>query len=194
MSRKSKKVFGLESRGLLIINHARSKQRSLIVTLIYLKNAFGEVHHRLIRTVLLAHHMPEENIWLIENLYTDFSVSIITKGFITKPISVERGVLQGDCLSPLLFNLCVNSLIRTTNDEKLKCLGYVNNATMNPRHWFQFADDTAIISAHEQDNQLLCNVFNKWCIHGQIYIYELRNVILSGSRSKLLKQFNTSQL
>ncbi len=31
-------------------------------------------------------------------------------------------------------------------------------------------------------------------VHGQIYIYELRNIILSGSRSKLLKQFNTSQL
>ena len=33
---------------------------------------------------------------------------------------------------------------------------------MYPRHWFQFADDTAILSAHEGDNQLLCSVFNKW--------------------------------
>ena len=61
-----------------------------------MKNAFGEVHHRLIRTVLLAHHIPEKMICLIENLYTDFGVSIITKGFITKPISVERDVLQGE--------------------------------------------------------------------------------------------------
>ena len=34
-----------------LINHARQKQRSLIVTLIDLKNAFGEVHHELIRAV-----------------------------------------------------------------------------------------------------------------------------------------------
>ncbi|CAB4033237.1 Hypothetical predicted protein, partial [Paramuricea clavata] len=98
------------------------------------------------------------------------SISIITKGFITKPIPVQRGVLQGDCLSPLLFNLCVNSLIHTINDAKLKCLGYVNNATMYPRHWFQFADDTAILSAHEEDNQLLCNVFNKWSTWADLHI------------------------
>ena len=30
-----------------LINHARQKQRSLVVTLIDLKNAFGEVHHEL---------------------------------------------------------------------------------------------------------------------------------------------------
>ena len=100
-----------------IINHARTKQRSLIVTLIDLKNAFGEVHHRLVRTVLAGHHIPEEIVCFIENLYTDFSISIVTKECTTKPIPVERGVLQGDCLSPLLFNLCVNSLIQSINDE-----------------------------------------------------------------------------
>ena len=52
----------------------------------------------------------------------------------------------------------------------MKCLGYVCNVTINPRHWFQFADDTAIISAHEQDNQLLCNVLNKWCTWADLYI------------------------
>jgi hypothetical protein len=102
---------------------------------------------------LIAHHIPEEIICFVENLYSDFSISIITKGFITKPIPVQRGVLQGDCLSPLLFNLCVNSLIHTIDDAKLKCLGYVNNATMYPRHGFQFADDTGILSAYEEDRQ-----------------------------------------
>ncbi|CAB4017701.1 Hypothetical predicted protein [Paramuricea clavata] len=76
-----------------LINHARNKQRSLVVTLIDLKNAFGEVHHKLIRTILIAHHIPEEIICFVENLYSDFSISIITKGFITKSIPVQRGVL-----------------------------------------------------------------------------------------------------
>ena len=30
-----------------MINHARKRQRDLFVTLIYLRNAFGEVHHSL---------------------------------------------------------------------------------------------------------------------------------------------------
>ena len=35
-----------------IINRARSRQRSLVITLLDLKNAFGEVHHNLIGKVL----------------------------------------------------------------------------------------------------------------------------------------------
>ncbi len=41
---------------------------------------------------------------------------------------------------------------------------------MNPRHWFRFADDAAIISAHNEDNQLLCNVFSKWSSWDNLYI------------------------
>ena len=41
-----------------IIDKARSKQRSLVVTLLDLKNAFGEVHHSLIKEVLSYHHIP----------------------------------------------------------------------------------------------------------------------------------------
>ena len=33
----------------------------------------------------------------------------------------------------------------------------------NPRHWFQFADDTAVITSSSEDNQLLLHVFSKWC-------------------------------
>ena len=46
--------------------------------------------------------------------------------------------------------------------EKVSCLGYVYDISSNPRHWFQFADDTAIVTALESDNQILCNVFSKW--------------------------------
>ena len=153
-----------------LLNHARNKQRSIIVTLIDLKNAFGEVHHNLLKSILKSHHIPDEITGMIENLYTDYGISILTNNFITTPISVERGVLQGDCLSPLLFNLCVNSLINTINDERIQCLGYVNDISLNPRHWFQFADDAAIISAHNEDNQLLCNAFSKWSSWADLYI------------------------
>ena len=41
-----------------IINTARIKQRSVIITLLDLKNAFGELHHDLIYEVLQYHHLP----------------------------------------------------------------------------------------------------------------------------------------
>ena len=33
---------------------------------------------------------------------------------------------------------------------------------LSPSHWFQFADDTALLTATQEDSQALLNVFTKW--------------------------------
>ena len=82
----------------------------------------------------------------------------------TCPIKLERGVLQGDCLSTPLFNLCFNTLIRSVKQRKVNCLGCVLDYTLQPRHWFQFADDSAAATSSIQDNQYLLNLFTKWSV------------------------------
>ena len=145
-----------------IINNARITQRSLVITLLDLKNAFGEVHHNLIQSVLDYHHIPEHTKSIIKSLYTDFKTSIITSGFRTPFISVGRGVLQGDCLSPLLFNMCFNTFIQHIKADKYRQFGFTCNF-LNPIHWFQFADDAAVITGQECENQHLLNRFTIWC-------------------------------
>ena len=117
-----------------LINHARLKQRSITITLLDLKNAFGEVHHELLRSGLKYHQIPREIEKLIFLLYKDFHIAISANNFTTPLIHVQKGVLQGDCLSPLLFNMCVNTLIKTIDNEKLKCLGYLYDNTITPKH------------------------------------------------------------
>ena len=150
-----------------IINKARIKQRSLVITLLDLKNAFGEVHHNLISTVLSYHHVPESIQCLISSLYTNFKTSIITDHYRSPAIPVCKGVLQGDCLSPLLFNMCFNTFIQFIKAEKFKQLGFSTHTKtdclFHPVHWFQFADDAAVITSGEKDNQFLLNCFTRWC-------------------------------
>ena len=110
-------TFEHPSQMAYLINHARIKQRSLVITLLDLKNAFGEVHHSLITEVLNYHHMLEEIQKLISSLYTGFHTSVITKSFATPFIVVGRGVLQGDPLSPLTFNLIFNTLLDISNQN-----------------------------------------------------------------------------
>ena len=108
-----------------MISKARFKQRSLIITLLDLRNAFGEVHHKLIQRILEYHYIPEEIQQLIVSLYQYFHTSVISKDFATPFIPVKRGVLQGDCLSPLLFNMCFNSfiqLVKSNNYKKTRLL------------------------------------------------------------------------
>ena len=125
-----------------IINQARTKQRSLVITLLDLKNAFGEVHHNLIQSVLSYHHVPDHIKILIKSLYTNFKTSVITSQFNTPFIHVGHGVFQGDCLSPLLFNLCFNTFVQHIKSDKYRQFGF-STSFLNPLHWFQFANDAA---------------------------------------------------
>ena len=145
-----------------VINHARKKQRNLVITLLDLENTFGEVDHELITYVLKFHHVPDHIIQLIQSLYTDYRISIPADKYLTLSINVEKGVLQGDSLSPLHFNLVTNTLINTIKQEKLNCIGYIYDGCIPPKHWLHFADDTAIATALESDNQHLVNAFTKW--------------------------------
>ena len=77
-----------------IIDKARFKQRSLIVTLLDLKNAFVEVHHNLISAVYKYHHIPEQIDHLVKDLYSNFSTTIMTSHFKTPFIKVGRGVIM----------------------------------------------------------------------------------------------------
>ena len=144
-----------------IINKARIKQRSVVITLLDFKNAFGEVHHNLISEVFYYHYVPQQAQALISSLYENFHTSIITDEYTSPAIPVRKGVLQGDFLSPLLFNMCFNTFIQFIRQKKYKQFGFSphdeNDCLYNPIHWFQFADDAAVVTTDERENQLLLN-------------------------------------
>ena len=153
-----------------IINTARIKQKSLVIIVLDLKNAFGEVQHNLIPEGLKYHHIPTHIQLLIHiGLYSHFQTSIITSSFQTPYIALGRGVLQGDCLSPITFNLCFNTFIRYISDNKFKQFGVATSA-IHPGHWFEFADDAAVIASLEQENQILLNHFTRWCTWASMVI------------------------
>ena len=98
-----------------IINHTRKKQRSLTITLLELKNAFGEVSHDLLISVLKYHHI----ICLVKSFYTDYQSAIATDSYVASLITVSRRFLLGDSLSPLLFNLVIKTFINTIKQVKI---------------------------------------------------------------------------
>ena len=148
-----------------IIRHAKRKQKTSVVTLLDLKNAFGEVSHSLIPTVLQFHHIPREMQNIISELYSGFSTSIATKTFVTSTLQVEKEVLQGDCLSPLLFNMLFNTFIQTLtkSSKEFDQLNYRYDNIIQPRNWFQSADVAGAVTSSEHENKILLNVFARWC-------------------------------
>ena len=51
--------------------------------------------------------------------------------------------------------------------EKYAQLGFsphdASDRLYHPIHWFQFADDAAVVTSDERENQLLLNCFTTWC-------------------------------
>ena len=131
-----------------------AQMANIIITVFDLKNAFGEVHHNLIPQVLKCHHIPDQIQQLNKNLYSDFYTSIIAERFHSPFIKVDRGVLQDDSLSPLTFNLCFNIFIRYILDQKFQQFGFMLSS-LKPTHWFQFADDIAVITGLEKERYFL---------------------------------------
>ena len=110
-----------------IINHSRKLQRSVTITLIDLKNAFGEDHHSLIQSVLRYHYITDEINCIVKILYSAFRLSIFTNESHTKYIAIEKGVLQGDSFSPLIFNLIINTSRQCVEEEKFSNFGYLHS-------------------------------------------------------------------
>ena len=53
------------------------------MTLLDLRNAFGEVHHNLTDCVPEHHYVPEDIREIVKNSYCCFKTSVLTDGFVT---------------------------------------------------------------------------------------------------------------
>jgi len=63
--------------------------------------------------------------------------------------------------------MCFNTFIQFIRQKKYKQLGFSAydklDCLFKLVHWFQFADDAAVVTTNEYENQLLLNYFTKWC-------------------------------
>ena len=90
-------------------------------------------------------------------------MSVAVKDEWTPPIIVNRGVLQGDPASPLLFNLCVNTFLTYLDKPELQQLGFSWGSLQHRtrRMWLQYADDAIIITPDIRAAQQLLLAFER---------------------------------
>ena len=60
----------------------------------------------------------------------------------------------------MLFNTFIQTLTKSKEFDRLN--NRYNNI-IQPRNWFQFADNAAAVTSSEYENQILLKAFTRWC-------------------------------
>jgi len=137
-----------------IAERAIEVQKDLYLAFIDYKKAFDRVRHDEILDMLNKINMDDKDLRLIQNLYYDQSAVIRVGDNVTEECAIKKGVRQGCVLSPDLFSLYSEIILRELIGEPGIKIGGTNINNL------RFADDTVLIADSEQKLQNLVNVTN----------------------------------
>ncbi|KAH9079086.1 hypothetical protein Ae201684P_000959 [Aphanomyces euteiches] len=128
-----------------MLHHIKLHSPSSMVALLDFEKAFDRVDHAYLLRVLRHYGFPETFVDMVRVLYSGRKSRILVNGFLSKPVHISRGVLQGDPLSPLLFVIALEpmcQLLRQHSNYGIKCGDRYHTGSY-------FADDSQLYAANE---------------------------------------------
>ncbi|KAG1546735.1 hypothetical protein G6F49_010411 [Rhizopus delemar] len=96
----------------LVMDVAQRMKLPGIALLLDQEKAYDRVHPQYLQACLDKFGFPPSLVASIISLFFGTNLCINVNGFLTAPIPQARGLRQGDPLSPLLFNLAIEPLLR----------------------------------------------------------------------------------
>ena len=144
------------------IEDAKARQRELHVVLVDIRKAFDSVETWSLRRAYEAAGLAHDLIKFLSAMDGTGTASCITPSGLSQPRPVERGVRQGEVLSPTKFILWLNMWLQEVQDME----GYTMSNGVRV-HIVAYADDIAIIGGSREQVQALLRSLSKFlCDHG----------------------------
>ncbi|KAL9664765.1 hypothetical protein QQ045_020172 [Rhodiola kirilowii] len=162
-----------------LIHAVKKEKRSAIVKKLDFKKAYDSVSWEYLRSIQASMGFGAKWMGWMSECYSSVSLSILINGSPTKEIFMERGLRQGDPLSPLLFLMAVEGLSRILNNvvQKGRISGVEWVRNRESLTHLQFADDTVL-----------------FCKPDMQEVWKIRHIIISFAVcSRLEINFNKSR-
>ena len=160
-----------------IIKKARVPEKNIYFCFIDYVKAFDCVDHNKLRKILQEMGIPDHLTCLLRNLYAGQEATIRTGRGTTDWFQIGKGVHQDCILSPCLFNLYVEYIMRNSGLEesqaKIKIAGRNNNN-------LRYADDTTFMAESEELKSLLMKVKEEREKVGLTLIIQKTKIMVSG--------------
>lgn len=140
----------------LLLRGNHSNFTSCYIAVLDVRKAFDSVSHGAILGTLRSYNLESELIRYVENLYADAPIFLSGSNWISDEVFPGRGVRQGDPLSPVLFNMIMDRLIRRLPPEIGCRIG--NQMTNNAA----YADDLVIWASTPLGLQKLIDIVDEF--------------------------------
>ena len=96
----------------IIAEQERAAKNKVVAVFIDLRKAYDLVDREVLLSHLRSFGLPTEIISLIRNLYTNASFRVRVKDKLSQQRITSRGLMQGSVLSPLMFNILLEAVMR----------------------------------------------------------------------------------
>ena len=138
-----------------IIKKARVFQKNIYFCFIDYANALDCVDHHKLWKILKEMGMPDHLMCLLRNLYAGQEATVGTGCGITDWFQIGKGVRQGCILSPCLFNLYAEHIMRNVGLDEAQAGVKIARRNINN---LRYADDTTLMAESEELKRLLMKV------------------------------------
>ena len=125
-----------------IIKKAREFHKNIYFCFIDYAKAFDCVNHNKLWKILKEMGISDHLTCLLRNLYADQEATVRTGHGTTDCFQIGKGVCQGSILSPCLFNLCAEYIMKRLGWRKHKLesrylgeIAITSEMQMTPRLW-----------------------------------------------------------
>ena len=131
-----------------IIEKAREFQKNIYFCFIDYTKAFDCVDHNKLWKILQEMETPDHLTCLLKNLYAGQEATVITGHGTTDWFQIGKGVHQGCILSPCLFNLYAEYILRNAGLGEAQAGIKIARRNINN---FSYADDTTLMAESEEE-------------------------------------------
>ena len=134
----------------IILEQSIEWNSSLCVNFVDFEKAFDSIDREVLWSIMRHYGIPEKIVNIIKNTYQGATCRVVHGGQLSEPFQVKTGGRQGCLLTPFLFLLVVDCVMRRVTEGRRTGIQWTLHEQLED---LDFADDLALLSHSHQQMQ-----------------------------------------